>query len=871
MKNLGLFTSIKNKLLILFLFFSFITVLESFYCYTIFNEREESVKTRELIHRIDNEILQLNKLQLQFLIYDSRSKLFFKSNESHYIKKFQHQFDSLKEYITELGSRYIFSSSKTSDLKFLQAELKDYYKDYTLLISLVKEKGYRDFGIEGKMRNAIHAVENYENYIDQTTLLTIRRNEKDYFLRKDTLYIGKVKSNLAKLVQQVNESNAIPLETKTIIINLLGNYLNEFQQWVKVDDRIGIEQSSGLSLKIKNCNLLIDNLIEKIILENDVTNNVLLEKYTFVLVLTILCSFGLCVVLSVFLSSYFTKPIRKLSAEIKEVVSGNFSKREVYEMDKSKDEIGVLFNNFNWMINQVHDHIGEVKRSQEKSQLRDRKFRALIEQSSDMKFMISLEGIILYGSPSVTKVLGYEEQEYLGKNALDFFYEADWKAYEKLVEEIRKNDGGSFTILKNIRHKNGIMLWLEGTITNLLNDPSLNAIVCNFQDITYRKVSEEKIVASERKFKSLIDNSNDVITLITKHSDIIYTSPSTKHILSYEPVELSGLNIQQFINIDDITKFQYILEEIIALPRIVKSLQFRMKDKKGNWLWMEGQFSNLLNEPNIEAIVINYRDITIEKLDQLKITEQNSELKKINSELDNFVYSASHDLKAPLTSILGIVGIVKLESDVNSLQKYWPMVERSVKKLLEVIKDLTNFSRNARLEIKCEPIDFKSLMEESIESLSFLDNATRIAFNIEIEENFLPFNSDSLRISILLNNIISNAIIYHDMQKEDAYIAINVKSDAQFAIISIQDNGKGINEENIEKIFDMFFRASTASGGSGLGLYIVKGILEKLNGKIEVDSKVGCGSEFVFTIPNIAVENVLAKQVAVENQAYSTI
>lgn len=315
------------------------------------------------------------------------------------------------------------------------------------------------------------------------------------------------------------------------------------------------------------------------------------------------------------------------------------------------------------MINQVHDHIEEVKRNQEKSQLRDKKFRALIEQSSDMKFMISLEGIILYGSPSVRKVLGFEEEEYLGRNALDFFYEDDWKAYEKLVDEIRQNERGSFTILKNVKHKNGITLWLEGTITYLLNDNSINAIVCNFQDITYRKISEEKIMASERKFKSLIDNSHDVITLISKQSNIIYTSPSTKHILSYDPSELVKLNLQKFIDLDDIIKFKSIIEEIIVLPRIVKSLVFRMKDKKGNWLWMEGQFSNLLNEPNIEAILINYRDITIEKLDQLKITEQNNELKKINSELDRFVCSASHDLKAPLTSILGLVGIAKLDTE----------------------------------------------------------------------------------------------------------------------------------------------------------------------------------------------------------------
>lgn len=196
------------------------------------------------------------------------------------------------------------------------------------------------------------------------------------------------------------------------------------------------------------------------------------------------------------------------------------------------------------------------------------------------------------------------------------------------------------------------------------------------------------------------------------------------------------------------------------------------------------------------------------------------------------------------------------------------MVEKSVKKLLEVIKDLTNFSRNARLEIMCELINFQSLINESIDSLNFLENANRITFNINIDDNAASFYSDKLRISILLNNIISNAIIYHNIKNDYSYINITVKINNTNAKISIQDNGNGIEMENIEKIFGMFFRASTASGGSGLGLYIVKGILEKLDGSIEVNSTVGYGSEFIFTIPNIACQNGMPQQTEIESSMY---
>tara|TARA_R110002060_G_scaffold42836_8_gene54347 strand:- start:30 stop:425 length:396 start_codon:yes stop_codon:yes gene_type:complete len=126
---------------------------------------------------------------------------------------------------------------------------------------------------------------------------------------------------------------------------------------------------------------------------------------------------------------------------------------------------------------------------------------------------------------------------------------------------------------------------------------------------------------------------------------------------------------------------------------------------------------------------------------------------------------------------------------------------------------------------------------------------SQLKFNIIVDDK-IEFVSDSKRISILLNNFISNAIKYHDLNKNIPTVWVNIKTTKKEAIIEIKDNGLGIAEEQLDKIFNMFYRISSQIMGSGIGLYIVKEVLAKLNGTIEVESELGEGSMFILKIPN---------------------
>ena len=235
-----------------------------------------------------------------------------------------------------------------------------------------------------------------------------------------------------------------------------------------------------------------------------------------------------------------------------------------------------------------------------------------------------------------------------------------------------------------------------------------------------------------------------------------------------------------------------------------------------------------------------------------EIAAQAEKLTVLNEELDSFVYRSSHDLKAPLTSVLGLVSILKMELKEDKSVSMLDKVKLSIDKLLLVIHDLTNYSKNNRLKIENTKIDFENIISTAINDLHYLNKLDSIKIESEVVENY-PFYSDPLRLSILVTNLLSNAIIHHDLKKDSPVIKIKVEQNKTFAKFTISDNGKGIDDDIKPKIFDMFFKGSNESPGSGLGLYIVNGVIKKLNGKLDFHSTNGEGSEFSFEIPNQAV------------------
>lgn len=234
------------------------------------------------------------------------------------------------------------------------------------------------------------------------------------------------------------------------------------------------------------------------------------------------------------------------------------------------------------------------------------------------------------------------------------------------------------------------------------------------------------------------------------------------------------------------------------------------------------------------------------------LRKQNEELVKINKELDSFVYSVSHNLRAPLMSVLGLINLVQAENKKTdkSLNQYFAMMQESIHKLDDTLKEILDYSRNARSELNIEKVDIKKIIEDSFERMKYMQGSEQINKTVHVEKES-SFFSDPYRLSVIINNLVSNAIKYRDVKKPSSVIDIHARITPVYMQLTVRDNGIGISEEFRSKIFDMFFRATEKSEGAGLGLYIVKETLEKLQGSIAVDSVPGEGTTFRIEVPNL--------------------
>jgi signal transduction histidine kinase len=243
-----------------------------------------------------------------------------------------------------------------------------------------------------------------------------------------------------------------------------------------------------------------------------------------------------------------------------------------------------------------------------------------------------------------------------------------------------------------------------------------------------------------------------------------------------------------------------------------------------------------------------YLLINLNHYNALQLVERNDQLKKTNTELDRFVYSTSHDLRAPLTSIMGLLNIINNTDKPEDQRKYLGMMKDRVHSLDKFIKDITDYSRNNRLDIVPEKVKLHALAEEVWESLKFSPEASRIVFNIDIPAE-ITVDSDKNRLKVIMSNLVSNAIRYHDEKKDPQYIRLAAELSDSMFYIQVEDNGQGIAKEYHTKIFDMFYRGNEQSKGSGLGLYIVKEALMKLSGSIHLESAPGIGTTFTVRLP----------------------
>ncbi len=234
-----------------------------------------------------------------------------------------------------------------------------------------------------------------------------------------------------------------------------------------------------------------------------------------------------------------------------------------------------------------------------------------------------------------------------------------------------------------------------------------------------------------------------------------------------------------------------------------------------------------------------------------QLQQKMNELETANHELNRLIYSTSHDLRSPLASIISIVNLAKLDSLDDDIDNYFNLIEKCAEKMDDYILKIVEYYKSVRLNEEYSFIDFAQQVQEAIDLCSVQN--TKITFRQNIVQ-LVPFKNDVFRLSVVLNNLLSNAVKYQKPGEPDPFITIKINVTKEKANISVEDNGIGIQKENLSSIFNMFFRSTKNATGLGIGLYIVKEAVNRMDGEITISSEFGKGTTFYVEIANKNVE-----------------
>jgi len=477
----------------------------------------------------------------------------------------------------------------------------------------------------------------------------------------------------------------------------------------------------------------------------------------------------------------------------------------------------------------------ELERRQKESDLR---YRNLVE-SLPLGMGVHQKGKLVYANEYAALLLeATNVDKLIGRSVLEFVHPAELKDVKERMKNVMM--GHPITGVKErfitLRGKE-IFVETSAYPFTYFGEPAVQLIV---RDITEQTKAQEKIKKTELLFSELFNSSPMAIVLLDNKGNVDRVNRGFEQMFGFTISELKGRSLNEFIVPPTLEAEGNDLNSVISSDQVVRMETTRIRrDDVPLSVIIYGVPVHF--EDETIGIFGVYVDITTQK-----ITEE--ELKVRNTELDNFVYKVSHDLRAPLSSVLGLVNLAQHPGNEDDPKTYLKIIGEKVNQLDNFISDVLSHSKNLKLDIKNGQIRFDEIVDTAFRNLSYMEGADQIRKEVQITGS--DFYSDPWRIEEIFRNLISNAIKYRKMDNTLHEIKISITIEQNQAIISFRDNGIGINRQNLNKIFDMFYRASEQSGGSGLGLYIVKNAVEKLGGRVTVGSEPGQYTIFEIVLPN---------------------
>jgi|GEM_PF-2237098 len=519
-------------------------------------------------------------------------------------------------------------------------------------------------------------------------------------------------------------------------------------------------------------------------------------------------------------------------------------------------------------------------RSEEEVRKSEKRLKSILESSPDLIFVLDEQGVYKEVYTNNEDLLAAPKTELIGKKIDPFFSKKDVVAIKGSIQRVlktKKPESKEYTRQK----RNGEKGWFSAQIAffEYQNSPS---VILLSRDITESRRAQSEIFESQKLLASINQNISEGIYRSYASGGLVYANHSFIDMFGYGSLEEMLTLKSQRLYAHPVDRSG--LTDSIKRDKFRSNVEVLYKRKDGSTFW--GLNSYILTTDHRENDIFDgaIRDISKQKKSAEQLIELNSELLNQNRvlalkeqeldtfneelisnrdnlvkileelsdrnfELDQLVYKTSHDLRAPLRSVLGLTNLYRLEVD-NPPNSYVEKIEERIYKMDDFIKSMLDYSRASRMSVKYTNVDIENLLDSCLSDLEFLEGFDTVEVIKNINNQSSQAMTDELRLKIILSNIISNVFKYRKVEQGNSFMKIDVDVLETEINIAVEDNGIGIAKEYLSKVFDMFYRATEKSDGSGLGMYIVKQSIDKLEGVITVESEEAVGTTFKITLPN---------------------
>ena len=480
------------------------------------------------------------------------------------------------------------------------------------------------------------------------------------------------------------------------------------------------------------------------------------------------------------------------------------------------------------------------------------RFRTLTENAFDIVTIMEADLTIRYESPAIERVLAYTPEELVGTSAFEHIHPDDLAAAGEALAEVMGTPGTAGGVDVRFRRKDGSWRMLEVVGKNLLDDPQIHAIVTTSRDVTEQRAAEKAIQESQERFRAAFEGAPMGVAVADLGGTLLHVNPALCELSGYAAEEIEGRPFTDFVPADELELDLEALRLLVETQEPQRNLERRLIANGGAERWLQAGISLLHDEAGAPSgIVLQVVDITARKMAEADTKHAHTLLRRQNALLRDadrlkgeLIAVVSHDLRTPLTSIMGYLELVLDEGPLTAEQRgFLEVIERNADRLLALVNDLLLISRAeaGRLDLDLAEADLAVVAADVVEAQR--PRAERLELELRLVGESVRAVVDRARIAELLENLVSNALKF---TPAGGSVEVRVSRLDELAVLEVADTGIGISAGDRNHMFERFFRSRRARKvpGIGLGLSIVKAIVTAHGGRISVESLPGRGTTF---------------------------